>query len=479
MNNTKSCILIVDDEEIGRNTLESLLLMEGYQLEFANNGVEALKKAELVMPDLILLDVMMPVMDGYECCQRIRQNPLLAEVPVIIVTTLDSRDSLLRGIDVGADDFISKPFDRLELRARVRTITRLNRQRRLMNERAKFAWVVENADEGYILVNPDNQARYVNPQACVFLGVSKDKLLQQDFFEVVAQQNYQAKPVEAWVNWQKNDLTRYLVLPESRERPPFWLQVDILPLPARVENGYLLRLMDVTEKIVLARQRWAFNSSVSHKLLTPLNGLSILSIFKPDDFTNEQAYEHLKIAQDSAERLNTQISGILQYLDSTSICYGGFTQVLAGVEYIFRQLCEEAEYVDFEIQFDAVVLTTEILVSGQAIELILRELFTNSKKFHPKKQPHIILKASKETDKNLLALHFIDDGITIPATELKKVIQPYYQSDKYFTGEVAGMGLGLAMISQLLWGIGGSCSVLQRSDGKVGTEIVITLPTPE
>ncbi|QGX03763.1 response regulator [Beggiatoa leptomitoformis] len=474
---TQSCILIVDDEEIGRNTLESLLLMEGYQLEFANNGVEALKKAESVLPDLILLDVMMPIMDGYECCQHLRQNPLLAEVPVIIVTTLDSRDSLLRGIDVGADDFISKPFDRLELRARVRTITRLNRQRCLLNERAKFAWVVENADEGYVLITPENIIKYANPQACVFLGTNKSRLLEQDFFKII-QQQYNPQPPEAWTSWQHNELIRYLVLPESREHPPLWLQIDVLPLPARVENGYLLRLMDVTEKIVLARQRWAFNSSISHKLLTPLNGLSILNIFKEEDFTNAQAHDYMKLAQGSAERLADQISGILQYLDSTGIFYGGFTQVLAGIEYIFRQLCEEMGLKQLVVQFDAVPLTTEVLISGQAIELILRELLINAKKFHPEKQPSMSISAEENKEEHLLVLHIVDDGTTIAATELKKVLQPYYQSGKYFTGEIAGMGLGLAMVSQLLWGIGGNCSITNRLDGKAGTEVVIAIPTP-
>ncbi len=128
----KSTILIVDDEIVSRYTVEVLLESEGYNLVFAENGEEALEKAEELVPDLMLLDVMMPGMDGFQVCQILRANPRLAELPVVMVTALDDRESRLRGIEVGADDFMSKPFDRAELRARVRTITRLNRYRRLM-----------------------------------------------------------------------------------------------------------------------------------------------------------------------------------------------------------------------------------------------------------------------------------------------------------------------------------------------------------
>ena len=127
-----STILIVDDEQVGRDTLEALLTGQDYNLAFASDGAEALAKAAELTPDLVLLDVMMPGMDGFEVCQRLRADPLLAEVPIIIVTALDDRDFRLRGIEAGADDFVSKPFDRVELRARVRTVTRLNRYRQLL-----------------------------------------------------------------------------------------------------------------------------------------------------------------------------------------------------------------------------------------------------------------------------------------------------------------------------------------------------------
>ena len=133
-----STVLIVDDEESGRQTVESVLEGEGYNIAMAENGFQAIEKARSLLPDVILLDVMMPGMTGFEVCQRIRSDPQLAEIPIILLTALDDRESMLSGLKSGADDFISKPFDRFELRARVLGITRLNRYHKLVQERANL-----------------------------------------------------------------------------------------------------------------------------------------------------------------------------------------------------------------------------------------------------------------------------------------------------------------------------------------------------
>lgn len=130
-----STILIVDDDPGGRLTLESILDGQGYALEFAEDGLQALEKTAKLYPDIILLDVMMPGMDGFEVCRRIRANPLIAEIPIIMLTALDDKRSLLNGLEAGADDYLTKPYDRYELLARLMGITRLNRYRKLLDER--------------------------------------------------------------------------------------------------------------------------------------------------------------------------------------------------------------------------------------------------------------------------------------------------------------------------------------------------------
>jgi PAS domain S-box-containing protein len=166
-------ILIVEDSLDGRQALQTLLAGQGYRLAFAENGPDGLAQAIELVPDLILLDVMLPGMDGLEVCRRLRANSLLAEVPIIMVTALDDRDTRLQGIMAGADDFISKRFDGTELRARVRTITRLNRYRHLVRARAKFERLVELMPNGLLLADAAGTISLVNSAMLQMLSVDR------------------------------------------------------------------------------------------------------------------------------------------------------------------------------------------------------------------------------------------------------------------------------------------------------------------
>ena len=123
-------ILVIDDDPMMQKVIEASLIKDEYTLLFAQTGLEGIEKARQFMPDLILLDVIMPDIDGFEVCTRMRSDNFLLYIPIIMITALDDRDSKIQGLDAGVDDYICKPFDKLEFRARVRTITRLNRYSR-------------------------------------------------------------------------------------------------------------------------------------------------------------------------------------------------------------------------------------------------------------------------------------------------------------------------------------------------------------
>lgn len=124
----KPQILIVDDEASARETLAALLFREGYDLAFTTSGLETLTRLNEFKPDVILLDVMMPGMDGFEVCQRLKTDECWRHIPTVLVTALDSKEDLARGLDAGADDFLSKPVNGLELRARMRSMLRIKKQ---------------------------------------------------------------------------------------------------------------------------------------------------------------------------------------------------------------------------------------------------------------------------------------------------------------------------------------------------------------
>jgi putative two-component system response regulator len=120
-------ILVVDDHPSSRMTAVALLSVEGYDVMEAESGVTALAQIPDLNPDLILLDVMMPGMDGYEVCRRLKEDEHTRLTPIVFVTALDDRRARLRGIEAGGDDFLTKPFDQLELSARVKSLIRQKR----------------------------------------------------------------------------------------------------------------------------------------------------------------------------------------------------------------------------------------------------------------------------------------------------------------------------------------------------------------
>lgn len=128
MSENRARILIIDDQVTVHAVLKSFLLQEGYELFFATSGPEGLERLAEVDPDTILLDVMMPDLDGFEVCQRLKGDERWQHIPIILVTALDGKEDIARGLDAGADDFLSKPVNSLELRARVRSMLRIKKQ---------------------------------------------------------------------------------------------------------------------------------------------------------------------------------------------------------------------------------------------------------------------------------------------------------------------------------------------------------------
>ncbi len=122
---TPAKILVVDDTPKNVKLLADRLTAMGYTVLTAGSGLEALALMEVELPDLVLLDIMMPDMSGYEVCRKIRENPATGNLPVVMVTALDASEERIKALEVGADDFLAKPISQPELLARVRSLLRI------------------------------------------------------------------------------------------------------------------------------------------------------------------------------------------------------------------------------------------------------------------------------------------------------------------------------------------------------------------
>lgn len=476
MTATGGTILIVDDEPMARRMMQLLLEPEGYRLLEASNGAEALRLSAEHRPDLVLLDVMMPGMSGFEVCEQLRADPHMAEVPILLVTALEDRQSRVAGLEAGADDFIRKPFDQLELRSRVQSILRLNRFRRLTIVRSKFEWVVEQASEGYVLLNLRDEILYANPQARYYLGLEEGKGNNGQRFLPCAQHRYHLEPAEAWTEWPDptSQGPRYLIHPESDQARAFWLQVDLL----EADSQRLLRLQDVTEQVALQRDVWKFNAAMSHKLRTPVTVIrGSLELLTSEFASLEPAdvQELLEASLRGVRRLHEQIEGVLSYVGQGRQAPDVRLFSLSTLSPLIARLAQE-------LALDAVTFHNGGLAQGEhwvrfnphSFELLLRELFRNAKKFHPHHTPTIELRFAP-APAGMLRLMVCDDGRTFSPEQLARLGTPYFQSERGFSGQVPGMGLGLAMITLMLWEIGGQIAFNQRSGGP-GLQVELTLP---
>ena len=172
-----SRILVVDDTPKNVKLLADLLSVKGYDVETADSGQAALNSISKVTPDLVLLDVVMPQMSGYEVCRRIRGNPMTDRLPVVMVTALDPVEERVKGIEAGADDFLSKPINQPELLARVSSLLRikflydkLEESNRTLEERVR-----EQVDQ---IERLDRLKRFFSPQLAeaILAGGADDPL---------------------------------------------------------------------------------------------------------------------------------------------------------------------------------------------------------------------------------------------------------------------------------------------------------------
>ena len=120
-----STVLVVDDVPLNRKLQQTYLDSVGYRVIMASDGLEAMKMVKEQEPDLVLLDVMMPRMNGFEVCQSLKKNEMTRFIPIILVTALNEVEDKIKGMEAGADDFICKPFNKLELLARVKSLLRI------------------------------------------------------------------------------------------------------------------------------------------------------------------------------------------------------------------------------------------------------------------------------------------------------------------------------------------------------------------
>jgi len=375
-----SSILVVDDEPDNFDVIEVLLNVneQNYTLHYASGGEEAIANLEMFQPDLILLDVMMPSIDGIEVCRQIKAMSAWQSVPIIMVTALSTKEDLARCLEVGADDFISKPVSGLELRARVKSMLRIKHQYDLIKT---LSHLQENT-----------------------------------------------------INLLQNNLDQLC--------------------------GSLV-------------------STLPHELNTPLNGVfGVIDLLVQDhqNMSTEEVQELLKMAQQSAQRLQKLTKRFLQYARLEMLANNPKTAQIENINpkvstHILIENVVKAQAEGFDRLGDVVCDLEDIEVSivDRDFLSIVNELLENALKFS---QPNTPVQINSQLKNGKFYLAISDLGRGMMAEQIAKIGAFTQFERKYY--EQQGIGLGLKIVKKITELYGGE--FLVSSVYHQGTTVSIELP---
>ena len=215
-------LLVVDDVQTNVLLLKALLGKEGYGILVANNGQEALEVIRNENPDLILLDVMMPGMDGFEVAERLKSEEFRCEIPIIFLTALDDTQSIVNGFKLVVGDFISKPFRKEELMVRIKHQLSLVAARRIIEEKnEELRKTIAGRDKMYSVIAHDLRSPMASMKMLlntIMMSVEKDKI-DPDIFDMLEMSNKTSEEVfsllDNLLKWTKSQLGKLTVIPQK------------------------------------------------------------------------------------------------------------------------------------------------------------------------------------------------------------------------------------------------------------------------
>lgn len=326
----KSVILIVDDTPTNLEMLLDILEDAGFKVVVAEDGESAIEMVEYAPPDLILLDILMPRLDGFETCRRLKSNPKTADIPIIFMTALIDNVEKLKGLNLGAVDYVTKPFEHEEVLARINIHLRLqNLTKKLLeqNEHLTQQAALLNITTDAIMVRDlDDKISFWNQGAEHLYGWQTQEVMGKNINKLLYRESYLSQPQNNWKNLIKYgawESELHQVTKEGKEiivNSRWTLMRDSLGEPKSI----LIVNTDITEKKQLEAQFLraqrlesigTLASGIAHDLnniLTPILGIAqILPMKFPD--IDERTRELLKILEDNSKRGSALIKQVLSF----------------------------------------------------------------------------------------------------------------------------------------------------------------------
>ncbi|MBF0193464.1 MAG: response regulator [Magnetococcales bacterium] len=477
-------ILIVDDEPSNIEQLNEALQDE-YRILFARNGEDALKIAETQYPDLILLDIMMPGMGGHEVCQRLKANQTLCNIPIFFVTAMTDIAEETAGLEMGADDYLSKPINPSLVKVRVRNRLKIKKAEKLIiqayeylkHSEARTRAILENALDAIITIEQDGKILEFNPAAEELFGFTADKVINKNLSTLINQYKLLDAIIEDIASQAKQkhrtpNVKRRIKLPGKRADGNIVnLEIGLTAILQKGQLTYTCFIKDITDyKQLLSSLRETlavaessnqakseFLANMSHEIRSPMNAIMGMTELVLATELNENQQENLEIVQSSANNLMTLINDILDFskADAGQLYLEKIPFDLRGMlENNCDNLAVLAHKKELELYFDVADNIPPLVGDHLRLSQIITNLVNNAFKFTNEGEVSILVKKNDQVKcrKDHICLHFTitDTGIGIPADRLTTIFEQFTQVDASTTRKYGGTGLGLTISKRLV-----------------------------
>ena len=491
-------ILVIDDTPENLHLLASMLTERNYKERSVTKGLTGLRGAIAAPPDLILLDINMPEVNGYEVCKQLKQNKITQNIPVIFISALGDVFDKVKAFNVGGVDFITKPFQIDEVLVRIKThltLSRLQKQQevqtlrlqREIDDRRRAEETFEKAflaspspiaindlrDDTFVAVNPSFLRLSGHAQADV-LGRTAEEL---NFWQEPAL--YQKALVQISAGNACNSLELEC---KTRQGDIRTVLLSLEKITLNEKSCVLTIINDITERKRLENE---FISVVSHELRTPMHSLvgalDLLSTGELGDLT-DQGQQILSVATSNAERLIRLVNDILD-LERLKLGETSLKRTHCNIETLCNQAMQAMQTMADKAQITLTVQSESVPVHVDCDRILqtLTNLLSNAIKFSPEGST-VLLQArltGEPSDEPITVptLHITvsDQGRGIPQDRLETIFERFQQVDASDSRKKGGTGLGLAICRKILQQHSGK--IWAESTLQAGSTFHIHLPT--
>jgi PAS domain S-box-containing protein len=497
-----SNILVVDDNRNNLELLSDIMNMEGYYVRTAENGEECLRAVAQERPDLILLDIMMPGIDGYKVCETLKKKPDTRNIPIILISAKSSTEDTVVGLSHGADDYIQKPYNEMELLARVNAALKMKHlhdevrhtNRMLSNQKEQIETIINTMGEGLFSVNQNMEI--------VFFNSAAEEITGYHFREAIGKKCHLVfncpdaeeccTPAAEEVRSRDEKIVReYLLQRKDGTKIPILKSTRFIFSADGQAIGRVEVFRDVSTEKDLEQKRADFISMVIHDLKNPLTTITICDKIVLNETRGIIDADLTQLLQNIETSSNHLLNLVNELLD--------LSKLDSGTMEFKRQRIDMNDIIEISINTQRMISRSKkieiekelgtdrlpILGDKDYLLRVMINLIGNAIKFTPEGGKICVLAQDMdsletgqpssrqlEEAEKILKITIVDNGTGIPAQDMPTIFERYRRVRG--TTEIEGSGLGLYIAKVIIEGHGGRIWVENNPDR--GSTFTILLP---